>query len=671
MDAVQRMRKKAQDKGALKTNEQQKVETQVVEQKTVIVVQPANPEVIYVPVYSPTVVYPPPVYPYPPIYYPPPPPPGAAFMTFTAGVMIGAAVWGGSCCGCGWGSSNTVNVNVNNNYNKNTNVKAGNVQHNSAHRGGAPYSSQATANKYGGSAQGGSSGRAPDGRRRKPERQQREPQRGRSEPQRQHREPQQRRRRGEPAAPARASAAEAAAAQAPAPAAPAPRRAEAPSAGGSGGYSGSSAKSSSSRGASSMSSGSRGGGGGGGEAAEAGGERHEKREREIFDEGRQPAAPRLLAGLSLALPFEGSLSAAPEGAPKAKPPVSQQRSFSSPKEAADALIAAADPFDVAALKAILGPDGQGPRRHEGPGPGQESRRQRSRRRPARRTKSSSTRRTRTSPSSRSETRTGRCRSRSSRGAGSGSSTRRRGARKCSTAASGGTSWTPSTVCRDFVEAQHAYALEKHDDSAVNQYAQKIVSTPGKQDGLAWQQPRRDPGRAAGRRGRPRDRRGLHEEDEEARAVPRLLLQGPEGPGPGGAAREDRLRRQGRDDRRLRPRRGAGRLPRDRREDLHREPRRRRLREGPRAEDARAVPGDGALQPGQDVEAGQGAVKPGYGAPPMPSESARSARARSSTSGKLRSTVRWSRSSSSRSRTARSSVTAGIRLSSIALRRRAI
>ncbi len=84
MDAVQRMRKKAQEKGALKTNEQQKVETQVVESKTVIVVQPTNPEVIYVPVYSPTVVYPPPVYPYPPIYYPPPPPPGAAFMTFTA-----------------------------------------------------------------------------------------------------------------------------------------------------------------------------------------------------------------------------------------------------------------------------------------------------------------------------------------------------------------------------------------------------------------------------------------------------------------------------------------------------------------------------------------------------------------------------------------------------------
>ncbi|HYV19452.1 MAG TPA: DUF2950 domain-containing protein [Verrucomicrobiae bacterium] len=42
------------------------------------------------------------------------------------------------------------------------------------------------------------------------------------------------------------------------------------------------------------------------------------------------------------------------------------------------------------------------------------------------------------------------------------------------------------VCRGFVEAQDEYALTKHGDSRVNQYAQKIVSTPGKQDGLVWQ-----------------------------------------------------------------------------------------------------------------------------------------------------------------------------------------
>jgi hypothetical protein len=43
-----------------------------------------------------------------------------------------------------------------------------------------------------------------------------------------------------------------------------------------------------------------------------------------------------------------------------------------------------------------------------------------------------------------------------------------------------------TVCRGFVEAQQDYAAEKHDDSKVNQYAQKVISTPGKRDGLAWQ-----------------------------------------------------------------------------------------------------------------------------------------------------------------------------------------
>jgi hypothetical protein len=42
------------------------------------------------------------------------------------------------------------------------------------------------------------------------------------------------------------------------------------------------------------------------------------------------------------------------------------------------------------------------------------------------------------------------------------------------------------VCRGYVEAQHKYASQKHDGAKVNQYAQRIISTPGKQDGLAWQ-----------------------------------------------------------------------------------------------------------------------------------------------------------------------------------------
>ena len=42
------------------------------------------------------------------------------------------------------------------------------------------------------------------------------------------------------------------------------------------------------------------------------------------------------------------------------------------------------------------------------------------------------------------------------------------------------------ICRGFCEAQHQYAQAKHDGALVNQYAQRIISTPGKQDGLAWQ-----------------------------------------------------------------------------------------------------------------------------------------------------------------------------------------
>jgi len=44
------------------------------------------------------------------------------------------------------------------------------------------------------------------------------------------------------------------------------------------------------------------------------------------------------------------------------------------------------------------------------------------------------------------------------------------------------------ICRGFVEAQHEYALKKRLGYDVNQYAQRIISTPGTQDGLAWQNP---------------------------------------------------------------------------------------------------------------------------------------------------------------------------------------
>src|SRR3954463_15690402 len=123
MDAVQRMRKKAQDKGNLKTTEQQKVETKVIENKTVIIVQPASPEVVYVPSYNPTVVYGAPAYPYPPVAYPPPGYYAAGMaISFGVGLAMGAAWGGGWGYGAGWGGNNNVYINHNNNFVKNSNA---------------------------------------------------------------------------------------------------------------------------------------------------------------------------------------------------------------------------------------------------------------------------------------------------------------------------------------------------------------------------------------------------------------------------------------------------------------------------------------------------------------------------------------------------------------------
>ena len=44
------------------------------------------------------------------------------------------------------------------------------------------------------------------------------------------------------------------------------------------------------------------------------------------------------------------------------------------------------------------------------------------------------------------------------------------------------------ICHGYVDAQNEYALQKRDGYDVNQYAQRVISTPGKQDGLAWQNP---------------------------------------------------------------------------------------------------------------------------------------------------------------------------------------
>jgi hypothetical protein len=174
LDAVQRMRAKAQEKGNLKSNQQMKVETRVVESKQVIVVEQADPQVVYVPSYDPVVVYGAPVYPYPPIYYPPPGYYAAGMaISFGVGLALGAAWGGGWGYNTGWnGGNNNININNNNNFINNSNRQnvgnrpsqqpgrggagGNNWKHNPQHRGGTPYGNRDTANRFGGTTRGAS-----------------------------------------------------------------------------------------------------------------------------------------------------------------------------------------------------------------------------------------------------------------------------------------------------------------------------------------------------------------------------------------------------------------------------------------------------------------------------------------------------------------------------------
>jgi len=164
MDAIQRMRMKAQDTGALVSDQHQKVETKIIQNKTVIEVEQAQPDVVYVPQYNPVVAYGPAVYPYPPIYYPPYTP-GAVFaasaLSWGVGVAMGAAWGGGWGWGAGWGH-NDIDMNFNNSFNRNTNINRGNRvgdntwRHSPQHRGGAPYADRATADRFGSNTRGDS-----------------------------------------------------------------------------------------------------------------------------------------------------------------------------------------------------------------------------------------------------------------------------------------------------------------------------------------------------------------------------------------------------------------------------------------------------------------------------------------------------------------------------------
>lgn len=157
METVQKLRKKAKDQGNLNTNEQQIVK----EEQQVIIIEPADPQVVYVPTYNPTVVYgawPYPAYP-PYSYYPPGYYAGRAF-AFGTGVALGAA-WGYA-----WGHSDwhggDVDIDVDRNFNSNRNINRdkyrnsgnfgqngkGTWNHNPANRRGVAYRDSATSQRF-------------------------------------------------------------------------------------------------------------------------------------------------------------------------------------------------------------------------------------------------------------------------------------------------------------------------------------------------------------------------------------------------------------------------------------------------------------------------------------------------------------------------------------------
>lgn len=163
MDSVQRLRGKAKEAGNLESNEQQKVSIQPansapptdVQQAPAqtIIIEPADPQVVYVPSYNPSVVYGTWSYPsYPPVYYPPPP--GyyvgnalAAGLAFGAGVAIVNSLWGD----CDW-HDHDIDIDVHRyndlNINRKLEINQNKWQHNSLNRNGVPYRDRASREQF-------------------------------------------------------------------------------------------------------------------------------------------------------------------------------------------------------------------------------------------------------------------------------------------------------------------------------------------------------------------------------------------------------------------------------------------------------------------------------------------------------------------------------------------
>src|SRR5262249_49216679 len=267
-----------------------------------------------------------------------------------------------------------------------------------------------------------------------------------------------------------------------------------------GGGSANYARASSARGGRSMGGGgmSRGGGGGGG-GRRRGGRRRARRRQKVSKPTKQselikPSSKTMnsmkislvtcvvLAGLTCV-----GLQAAEPKQSAASAASSQQKQFNTPKEAADSLVQAAGSFDVAALKEILGPDCEDVVASEDP-------------------VMDKNRAVAFAEKAKEKTAVGTDPKNPNQAVvtvgkddfplpiplvknkGKWMFDMKTGREEILNRRVGANELDAISICHGFVEAQQEYALEKHDDSKVNQYAQRIISTPGKHDGLAWQNP---------------------------------------------------------------------------------------------------------------------------------------------------------------------------------------
>src|ERR1700746_1440690 len=187
---------------------------------------------------------------------------------------------------------------------------------------------------------------------------------------------------------------------------------------------------------------------------------------------------------SLCLLGFGLHAATPSKSDAASAPQSQQKQFDTPKQAADALIQVAANFDVAAAKEILGPDSDDIIASEDP----------------------------VQDKNRAVAFAAKAKEKNSieidkknpnraillvgnddfplpipivKHKGKWSFDTKVGREEILNRRIGAHALNAIEICRGFVEAQNEYAQEKHDDAKVNQYAQRVISTPGKHDGLAW------------------------------------------------------------------------------------------------------------------------------------------------------------------------------------------